>query len=111
MESKKLTASSSSELSSELKKAGLSMSGKKFDEKEALVRLTTDLIDKGEDPTSYEFSIEASDDKSEKKDASGLNETTKQQFLDKIVRFERNYFTSRGLRSCSVAETEIVKLK
>ena len=84
----KLTALSAVELKEELKKAGLTMSGKDFDEKEALLRLTTHLIDKGEDPTSYEFFTETSenDKKSDQENSKGLNMATKQDLLDKIVK-------------------------
>ena len=46
---KKLTDLTSSELSIELKKASLVISGHNSDEREAIIRLSTHLIDMGED--------------------------------------------------------------
>ena len=99
---KKLTDLSASELAAELKKAGLAISAETFDEREAILRLTTHLIDKGEDPTSYEFTIDASEKASKstvpekKDDLAELKVTARQKLLAKIVKFERNYFTQEG---------------
>ena len=98
---KKLTDLTACELSTQLKKAGLAISGNKFDEREALLRLTTHLIDKGEDPTSYEFASDLSETEGNaaeevpKKNAE-LNHTARQMLLAKIVRLERSYFTQEG---------------
>ena len=65
MSLKKLTVLTSNELSKEIKKAGLAVTGDKFDDREAILRLTTNLIDKGEDPTSYEFTVRDISEKDE----------------------------------------------
>ena len=98
----KLTDLSAPELAAELKKAGLAISADTFDEREAILRLTTHLIDKGEDPTSYEFTIDASEKESKstvpekKDDLAEQKVTARQKLLAKIVKFERNYFTQEG---------------
>eukprot|EP00092_Neocalanus_flemingeri_P015208 GFUD01016429.1.p1 GENE.GFUD01016429.1~~GFUD01016429.1.p1 ORF type:complete len:106 (+),score=35.32 GFUD01016429.1:110-427(+) len=102
---KKLTELKASELSTELKRAGLAVTGGKFnDEREAILRLSTYLIDKGEDPTSYEFSIDESEKdettavKNDKEELGLMNNEARQKLLAKIVRLERSYFTQgRGL--------------
>ena len=98
----KLTDLPSSELAAELKKAGLAISSETFDEREAILRLTTHLIDKGEDPISYEFTIDASEKEynstvpEQKDDLAEQKVTARQELLAKIVKFERNYFTQEG---------------
>ena len=98
MSFKKLTDLTSSELSIELKKASLVISGHNSDEREAIIRLSTHLIDMGEDPTSYEFIIEDSkkiEAVVEEKKVE-MNLMARQNLLAKIVRLERSYFTQDG---------------
>merc|ERR1719350_1876582 len=64
-------------------------------EKEAVLRLTTFLIDKGEDPTSYKFTIDSGEinHKEEDKEEVPRRERRRQRLMAKIVMLERNYFT------------------
>ena len=91
---KKLTQLTASELQLQLKMAKLSISTAKFDEKEALLRLTKHLIDQGEDPTSYEFTTIANNQEQQKNEPS-FNLTAKRSLVNKIVKLER-YFTLDG---------------
>merc|ERR1712055_303834 len=96
MSLKKLTDLSSCELSTELKTAGIVVTGNNFNDRESILRLSTHLIDKGEDPTSYEFKVNECKDESLDKckkedDEKGLK--ARQSLLAKIVRLERSYFT------------------
>ena len=97
---KKLTDLSTSELCIELKKASLVISGHNSDERESIIRLSTHLIDMGEDPTSYEFIIDDSQKAEVVVEERGkkleMNFTDRQNLLAKIVRLERSYFTQDG---------------
>ena len=96
--SRKLQDLNSSELSKELSKAGLCLEGKNVDDKERFLRLSTYLIDRGEDPISYEFRSENFDPKIIPVDKRVQVERL--ELLQKIVKFEKSYFTkdkNRGL--------------
>ena len=96
MSHKKLHDLTSTELSSELTKAGIHLSGKNVDDKEKFLRLSTHLIDKGEDPISYEFPLNSTDHE----DPSEKVQSERMKLLEKVVKFEKCYFTkdkSRGL--------------
>ena len=96
MSNRKLHDLTSTELSSELTKAGLHLSGKNVDDKERFLRLSTYLIDKGEDPISYEFQDTCTDHE----DPPEKIQSERMKLLEKVVKFEKSYFTkdkSRGL--------------
>merc|ERR1712168_480241 len=90
MASRKLQHLTSSELSSELSKAGLNLKGKNVDDKERFLRLSTYLIDRGEDPISYEFKSENFDSKIHTVDKRV--QTERLELLQKVVKFEKSYF-------------------
>ena len=93
---RKLHDLTSSELSSELSKAGLHLPGKNVDDKEMFLRLSTYLIDKGEDPISYEFPLSNTNHQN----PSEKVQSERMKLLEKVVKFEKCYFTkdkSRGL--------------
>ena len=94
---RKLPDLSSTEISSELSRAGVKISGKRVDDKEKFLRLSTYLIDQGEDPISYEFSSN-SDTSSSLPDKKVQAERLK--LLEKIVKFEKSYFTKE--KSCGL---------
>ena len=82
----------SSELSSELSKAGLQISGQNVDDRERLLRLSTYLIDKGENPFTFEFKstpgrvVDSPDQKIQ-------NERTK--LLERVIKIEKRVFSRR----------------
>ena len=93
---RKLQDLTSTELTTELSKAGLNLSGRNVDDKEKFLRLSTYLIDKGEDPISFEFALDSTDHK----DPSEKIQNERLKLLEKVVKFEKCYFTkdkSRGL--------------
>ena len=72
------------------------MSGKRVDDKEKFLRLSTYLIDQGEDPISFEFSPNTATTTLPDKKL----QAERLKLLQKIVKFEKSYFTkekSRGL--------------
>jgi len=85
------------QLERQLEVAGLKEEGPVV-EKEAVLRLTTFLIDKGEDPTSYKFTVgsEEINFKEERKEEVSKMERRRQRLMAKIVMLERNYFTEGG---------------
>ena len=96
MAQRKLQDLTSTELTTELSKAGLNLSGRNVDDKEKFLRLSTYLIDKGEDPLSFAFSLDSTDHK----DPSEKIQNERLKLLEKVVKFEKCYFTkdkSRGL--------------
>ena len=82
----------SSELSSELSKAGLAISGENVGDREQVLRLSTYLIDKGENPFTFEFKttpgrvLDSRDQKTQ-------NERTK--LLERVIKFEKRVFSRR----------------
>ena len=82
----------SPELSSELSKAGIKTSGENVDDRERLLRLSTYLIDKGENPFTFEFKtttgrvLDIQDHKIQ-------NERTK--LLERVIKIEKRVFSRR----------------
>ena len=92
---KKLTELALGELMNELEKAGIET--KNVGEREAVLRLTTYLIDLGEDPTSYEYILEDEEKKEETQEPSSEKQVLKRQgLLAKIVKLENSYFTQES---------------
>ena len=91
MSARRLADLSSSEVSTELARVGVHVSGKHVGDRERLLRLATFLIDKGQDPLSHEFpeltDQEHSDDKS-----SDEARQDRRLLLDRVVKIERRYF-------------------
>ena len=90
---RKLTELTSAELSSELSKAGLELSGTNVDDTERLLVLSTHLLDMGEDPVKYEFKTRPPDTESDTPDKKARSE--RQKLLERVIKFERNYFKQR----------------
>ena len=93
--SKRLQDLTSSELSSELSRAGLEISGKNVNDRERLLRLSTFLIDQGEDPVTYEFKM-ATGSVQDSQDQKIQNERTK--LLERVMKFEKSYFSRDSCR-------------
>ena len=93
--SKRLQDLTSSELSSELSRAGLEISGKNVNDRERLLRLSTFLIDQGEDPVTYEFKMTTGSVQGSQ-DQKIQNERTK--LLERVMKFEKSYFSRDSCR-------------
>ena len=93
--SRRLMDLTSSELSSELSRAGLEMPGKNVTDREKILRLSTFLIDKGEDPVTYEFKTTKGSVR-ESQDKTIQNERAK--LLERVIKFERSYFSRDNCR-------------
>ena len=91
MSARRLEDLSSSEVSTELAKVGVQVSGKHVGDRERLLRLATFLIDKGQDPISHEFPELADQEQSENK-SSDKARHDRRLLLDRVVKIERRYF-------------------
>ena len=92
--SKRLQDLTSAELSSELSRAGLQMTGKNVNDRERLLRLSTFLIDQGKNPVTYEFKMTAG--VLDNQDQKVQNERTK--LLERVIKFEKSYFSRDNCR-------------
>ena len=93
--SKRLQDLTSAELSSELSRAGLQMTGKNVNDRERLLRLSTFLIDQGENPVTYEFKMTTAG-VLDNQDQKVQNERMK--LLERVIKFEKSYFSRDNCR-------------
>ena len=96
---------SSSEVSTELARVGVQVSGKHVGDRERLLRLATFLIDKGQDPLSHEFPELADQEQSDDKMTSDKARQDRRLLLDRVVKMERRYFnfSVEASSSCEAA--------
>ena len=87
MAPRKLAELSSTELSLELTRAGLKVSGKHVNDKERFVRLSTYLLDQGDDPEHFEFTT-----KTESPETDVKIQKERLKLLAKIQKLEKTYF-------------------
>ena len=90
MSARRLADLSSSEVSTELARVGVQVSGKHVDDRERLLRLATFLIDKGQDPLSHEFPELANQEQSDNNSDKARHD--RRLLLDRVVKMERRYF-------------------
>ena len=90
MSARRLADLSSSEVSTELARVGVQVSGKHVGDRERLLRLATFLIDKGQDPLSHEFPELTDQEQSDK--SSDKARQDRSLLLDRVVKIERRYF-------------------
>ena len=91
MSARRLADLSSSEVSTELARVGVQVSGKHVGDRERFLRLATFLIDKGQDPLSHEFPELADQEQSDDK-SSDKARHDRRLLLDRGVKMERRYF-------------------
>ena len=92
---KKLSELTSSEISTELTKAGQAISENTGGgEEENFLRLSTYLIDKGENPVSFEFETQET---TAVKDGRVLKVLERTKLIEKVVKLERYFSSERGL--------------
>ena len=90
MSARRLADLSSSEVSTELARVGVQVSGKHVGDRERLLRLATVLIDKGQDPLSHEFPELMDQEQSENNSDKATQD--RRLLLDRVVKIERRYF-------------------
>ena len=90
---KKLSQLTSSEISTELTKRGQTFIGE--GEEENFLRLSTLLIDKGEDPLGFEFETQETTAPAE--DGKVMRVLERKKLIEKVVKLERYFSSERGL--------------
>ena len=92
---KKLSELTSEEISAELIKTGQAASGDVGGgEKENFLRLSTYLIDKGENPVSFEFEIQESPTG---QDGQVIKVLERKKLIEKVLKLERYFTSEQGL--------------
>ena len=92
---KKLSELTSSEISTELMKAGQAISENTGGgEEDNFLRLSTYLIDKGENPVSFEFETQET---TAVEDGRVLKVLERTKLIEKVVKLERYFSSERGL--------------
>ena len=92
---KKLSELTSSEISTELTKAGQAISENTGGgEEDNFLRLSTYLIDKGENPVSFEFETQET---TAVEDGRVLKVLERTKLIEKVVKLERYFSSERGL--------------
>ena len=92
---KKLSELTSEEICSELIKTGQAVSENVGDvEQENFLRLSTYLIDKGENPVSFEFEIQES---TGGEDGQVIKVLERKKLIEKVLKLERYFTSERGL--------------
>ena len=92
---KKLSELTSEEICSELIKTGQAVSENVGDvEQENFLRLSTYLIDKGENPVSFEFEMQES---TTGEDGRVIKVLERTKLIEKVLKLERYFTSERGL--------------
>ena len=93
---KKLSELTSSEISTELIKAGQAVSENTGGggDQENFLRLSTYLIDEGENPVSFEFKTQETPTA---EDGKVLKVLERKKLIEKVVKLERYFASERGL--------------
>ena len=94
---KKLSEMTSEEICSELIKTGQTVSENAVgggEEQENVLRLSTYLIDKGENPVSFEFEIQES---TRGEDGQVIKVLERKKLIEKVLKLERYFTSERGL--------------
>ena len=92
---KKLSKLTSEEIRTELIKAGQAVSENVGDvEQENFLRLSTYLIDKGENPVSFEFEIQES---TIGQDGQVIKVLERKKLIEKVLKLERYFTSEQGL--------------
>ena len=107
-----LTELSAGDVTEELERAGVAGAAG-LGEREAFLRLSTQLIDSGEDPATFSFRVNQQDKENratrkedslhgvKKEETKEKMKSSRKKLLEKIIRLEKNYFAktngARGL--------------